>query len=146
MKIEVIRTKSTEFSLTGRLAIDGVFQCYTLERPYGDSDHKPIPEGEYPLRMRDSAHWAQHGYKQVPGIFDVPGRSDIEIHPANRAKELLGCIAVGQQLGEDVIMSSRFAFDMLLVKLRDIGQDTKILITKELPNESNSEDQGVIRS
>lgn len=132
MKIEVVRTKSTDFSLMGRLAIDGVFCCYTIERPYDDLDHKPIPEGEYPLRMRDSAHWAPKGYPQVPGIFDVPGRSDIEIHPANRANELRGCIGIGQQAGEDVVLSSRLAFNALLVKLKDMPKDAKILITKEI--------------
>ena len=95
MKLELVRTKLTEHSLTGKLSIDGVFQCYFLERPYNDPEHPPIPEGEYPVRMRDSAFWAQHGFKQVPGIFDVPGRTDIEIHPANRASELKGCVHAG---------------------------------------------------
>ena len=70
--------------------------------------------------------------KQVPGIFNVPGRSDIEIHPGNRAPDSRGCILVGQQIGNDVVFSSRLAFDALLAKLKDIGQDTKILITKEI--------------
>lgn len=132
MKIEIIRAQSTDVSLNGKLFIDGVQQCFTLERPYNDPDHRPIPEGEYPIRMRDSAFWSQHGYKQVPGIFDVPGRTDIEIHPANWARELKGCMAVGQAIDGDTLLYSRAAFAALLIKLGDIPNSTKILIRKEI--------------
>ena len=32
-------------------------------------------------------------------LLDVPDREDIKIHRANRATELLGCIALGNKLG-----------------------------------------------
>ncbi|MFI5228389.1 MAG: DUF5675 family protein [Gemmatimonadales bacterium] len=69
----------------------------TVERP--DLNNAPgvscIPEGEFVCAMRASVK--HHG--QVYGVNDVPDRSDIEIHPANLAVELEGCIALGKHFG-----------------------------------------------
>lgn len=73
----------------GEIILPDGKKIVTLERPW--LDNKPyvscIPEGEYIVR-RD--HTGRHRYH---AIDDVAGRSDIEIHPANRVEQLLGCIA-----------------------------------------------------
>ena len=130
MEIQVLRDTSTPHSITGKLSIDGAFQCFTIERPYGDTDFAPIPEGKYPVRMRESAFWQQHGYKMVPGIFDVPGRTDIEIHPGNTAFQSHGCIIVGNLRGIDSVFESRLAFDTLLEKIQKESNTIFITITK----------------
>jgi len=69
----------------------------TVELP--DAGNAPdvscICAGEFVCAMRDSAK--HHG--RVYGVEDVPGRKDIEIHPANLPIELLGCIALGRRFG-----------------------------------------------
>lgn len=130
MEIEIYRKYNSK-NTSGKLSIDGVFECYTLERAKDDPEHVCIPEGKYPVRMRDSAFWGQHGYRQVPGIFDVPGRTDIEIHPANVPSELKGCVAVGKEQTEDGVMFSRIAFDVLLVKINACKDPIFVTIKQE---------------
>lgn len=82
----------------------GLHLCFTLERPYVDANHDGItdkgvsciPAGTYRVKRR----WSPKHHRNVYGLLDVPGRSDIEIHSANDARELEGCIALGTGFGE----------------------------------------------
>jgi hypothetical protein len=95
--------KATE----GMLDIDGQFQCYTLENTV-----YLIPEGEYDLVWYPSGEFKTY----VPQIM-VPDRTNIEIHPANWPKQLLGCTAVGERRLTDAIEQSDLAFNELKAKL-----------------------------
>ncbi|MFZ4537161.1 MAG: DUF5675 family protein [Propionivibrio sp.] len=72
--------------------------CFTLEdqdRHLEDGNGKmygrtAIPTGRYELTMYNSP---KHG--RVPLFHGVDGYSYVEIHKANHAEELLGCVAVG---------------------------------------------------
>ncbi len=44
----------------------------------------------------------------------VPGRTYIEIHPANYPAQLEGCLAVGSSIDNDTLDNSRAAFDRLM--------------------------------
>lgn len=75
----------------GRLYINGVFQCYTIELPWLNNEPQVscIPEGEYYVDKRYSLHLGRHLL-----VTHVPGRDLILIHAANDAlRELKGCIA-----------------------------------------------------
>ena len=78
--------------------------CYTLEdqdrhledgngKVYGKS---AMPTGRYELVLYNSP---KHG--NVPLFRNVPGFSYCEIHKANHAEELLGCVAVGDERTSD---------------------------------------------
>lgn len=72
---------------------DGLVETvYTLELP--DKGNKRriscIPKGKYKLKKHYSPKFGKCFW-----IQDVPGRSEILIHPANYTRQLLGCIAVG---------------------------------------------------
>ena len=89
--IITIRRNYFPCGTNGRLYLDGVFQCYTIELPW--LNNKPqvscIPEGEYTVEKRYNAHNGRHFM-----IRHVPGRELILIHAANNAlQELKGCIA-----------------------------------------------------
>ena len=90
----LVRYQFTAESTIGKLDLDGVFVCNTLER-VADGKNTPdvsaINEGTYPLSER----WSQHFGRNVLGLENVQGRSDIEIHCANVTSQLKGCIAVG---------------------------------------------------
>lgn len=66
-------------------------KLYTLERP--NLDNKPnvscIPYGTYLVKPDNT------GKYQWFSIKNVVGRTAIEIHPANRVEQLMGCIAPG---------------------------------------------------
>jgi hypothetical protein len=95
--------KATE----GMLDIDGSFVAYTLE-----NTAYLIPEGEYDLVWYPSGEFKTY----VPQIM-VPDRTNIEIHPANWPKQLLGCTAVGERRLTDAIEQSDLAFNELKAKL-----------------------------
>jgi hypothetical protein len=88
----------------------------TLERGLTDNaGHPRIPVGEYRLRLRaigeshfDGPYGALLGsyYHGMIELCDVPDRSFIEIHTANKWGQLLGCIAPGpaQRSGDGEFM------------------------------------------
>jgi hypothetical protein len=87
---------SPKWGTFGECALDGFFFSHSIERPWVDNEHGTscIPEGTYIAKPEFSP---KHGcilYK----LQDVPGRTDIEIHPANFAYQLLGCIALGKEI------------------------------------------------
>ena len=43
----------------------------------------------------------------IPILHDVPGRSQILIHPGNYPKDTLGCILVGSEKDENAVYHSR---------------------------------------
>jgi hypothetical protein len=116
MKLVIKRLVYTPISTTGEMTIDGAHFCYTIERPREDKDGHPcIPAGVYETER----HISPHLEYEVLRLLDVPGRSEILIHKANWASQLLGCIAVGRDLGKDFIGESKIAFDALMEKTKD---------------------------
>ncbi len=72
-----------------------VFACVTLELPDRDNKRKVsnIPAGSHRARKHVSPKFGACVH-----IYDVPDRSEVLIHPANKVEQLLGCIAVGKFL------------------------------------------------
>lgn len=90
--------------------------CFTVERPW--SNNTPfvscIPAGMY--RMKRG--WFNKKNYEVFEIMDVVGRTHIKLHIANKASELLGCIAPGTRLGcwenDWCVQGSKHAFDSIM--------------------------------
>jgi hypothetical protein len=91
------------YSIPGELFIQQQHAAFTLEN-LADA----IPSGSYKIALYPSPSWR----RIMPLLENVPGRTYIEIHPANLASELKGCIAVGQiqDLAEEEILFSDTAF------------------------------------
>jgi len=132
MIIKVIRDKFTEESTIGKLYINGVLECNTLE----DKDRKlenggtkvyaltAIPRGTYTLILSYS-----HRFKKyLPEIQNVPGFAGIRIHPGNKASDTEGCILLGTTRGEDIIGVSRLAFEKFMAKVKKVEKTEKITI------------------
>ena len=130
MQITITR-KYFPTGTNGKLYINGVFQCYTIELPW--LNNKPrsscVPEGTYSFVLRISPKFHLHLLLQ-----DVPGRSLILVHPANDAlRELKGCIAPVTALcgPPGYGIGSRRALDKIInMILSDPGHDP-FLITIE---------------
>lgn len=129
MQLRVERQDFSPYSTIGEMFIDGVHECFTLEPVWTESDVKPraIPEGTYKLVPRMSK---KHG-REVPGVEDVPGFQDIEIHWGNFPRDTEGCCLVGQIKGPhpDFIGGSKLAFAALwekLVPVWDRGEEIDI--------------------
>ena len=98
-------------STLGDLTLEGsYFHLYTLEPGTDRVDFPRIPTGTYEVIMRESA---KQGCR-VPGLVNVPGRTDIEMHIGNYPHDTLGCQLVGYTLGADYVGVSRPAFGALV--------------------------------
>lgn len=120
MKLDLWRLEKTGVSIIGRLSVNGMLECWTLENPdHLNSELGPqhicVPCGTYPVEMYNSPKF---GFP-VPIISDVPSRSFIEIHIGNQAKDTEGCILVGKNRGTDCISGSQLAFKALIPKIQD---------------------------
>lgn len=121
MDIKVRRfTYGTNFTI-GRLYIDDVYQCFTLEdkvRPSGVKvmHETAIPAGKYNVTIDLSEHFK----KELPRVNDVPGFDGIRIHSGNTDLDTSGCILVGKDWpGGDMIQESRVAFDKLFPQMKE---------------------------
>lgn len=106
---------------------------YSIEQPWRDNlaDESCVPSGSYELIPYNSP---THGYTwqlhnpdlNIYGMGAVPtgGRDYCEIHAANVASQLEGCIALGTQAGTmpdpingqtvKAVLNSRIALDMFV--------------------------------
>lgn len=114
MILALARDTFTSLSTTGRLSIDGIVRCYTLEPPMPfrapGAAHHAIPDGEYVVVLYQSPHQRM----TVPLLINVPGHSWIEIHPGNTPRETQGCILVGLKRITDAVFPSRAIFAEIL--------------------------------
>jgi hypothetical protein len=117
----LIRQPSTPDGTLGELRDDdNNHLCFTIERPWLDNkpDVSCIPPGRYEFSRYISP---KHG--SVWKANNVPNRTFIEIHPANLADELEGCIGVGSAIGsidgKPAVLASQETFKMLQSKLPD---------------------------
>lgn len=107
MLLTVTRQNPTALSTSGLLAVNGVFECYTLEPA------APIPAGVYTLALAFSPHFQT----VTPHVLAVPGFTAIEIHWGNFPRDTRGCLLVGQTRAANFVGNSREAFRSLMRKL-----------------------------
>lgn len=113
MKIVVKRKWISSESICGELYVDDQFECFSLERPRA-GEHPCIPAGTYKVALTLSPHM----HYVTPEVLEVPDRSHIRIHIANRPSEVLGCTAVGETHLPNVVGNSASAFESLMVLLK----------------------------
>lgn len=129
MELKLIRDIFSEHSTTGKLYVNDIFECFTLEDKYrGLSDTMPleeikkikvygktaIPTGRYKVTTSYSGLFK----KVMPLLNHVPGYEYIRIHPGNNEFDTLGCILVGEARSLDWVSNSRRAFTILFSKLQ----------------------------
>ncbi len=107
--LRVLRRPESNGAFFGRVCLDGEFICYSLERAA-----VAIPVGSYQAILDYSPK-----FQRLTPHLDVPGRTYIEIHPANWASQLEGCIAVGESIDGDALDDSKAAFETLMKRLPD---------------------------
>lgn len=137
MKLELIRDTFTEQSTTGRLLVDGKFQCFILEdvvRPEGAPKvhgRTAIPYGTYEVAITMSARFK----RPLPLLINVPNFAGIRIHPGNTSADTEGCLLPGETRGNNAVYSSRTAFDKLFKRLQRAnasGETITIEVKKEV--------------
>lgn len=106
--ITISRFREEATGTMGEMILPGA-RCYILERPK-DGDHPRIPAETYQLGLKpigasrfdngskgpdDIRKWMGEAHHGMIQVLDVPGRTEILIHPANSFTQLLGCLAPG---------------------------------------------------
>lgn len=124
--IKLTRFDYSRSATLGRLEyLDG--WCYTLEDPWNDNrvGVSCIPEGWYLIR-RDTFR-GQYPNFRVDGVV---GRTAIEMHAGNTAKDTKGCILLGSQVVMDLasrVTYSRAAFDTFMKAMSGVDEATLII-------------------
>jgi len=138
MKLRLDRAFLTDKSTIGRLFVDDVFQCFTLEDAQREVEGKPvkdwkihgetaIPKGTYQIII----DYSQRFKKDLPRLLDVPGFEGVRIHSGNGPADTEGCILVGTNYVKDRVNNSRTAF-MPLMTLLEQAYDISEPITIEV--------------
>lgn len=139
MKLLLKRIAKRDTYTIGKLYIDGVYFCDTLE----DKDRgltqsmttselsqkkipgkTAIPTGEYQVTITYSNRFKQ----QMPLLNNVPGFSGIRIHSGNTAQDTDGCILVGKNKTVGKVLESKKTYQELYKILSSVGNE-KIHIT-----------------
>lgn len=109
MRIYVQRDKPDGISTTGKMFIDGVFECFTLEPP------DPFAAGTFDLVIDRSIRFN----RLMPHVLNVPLHVGIRIHWGNWRKDTEDCTLVGKTEGKDFIGHSVEEFNLFFQKLTD---------------------------
>lgn len=137
----------------GRLYVDGIYECDTLEdidrgltssmslseiqskKKYGET---AIPYGTYTVDMNvvspkfKDRSWAKFCNGKLPRLQNVKGYEGVLIHVGNRPSDTLGCLLVGQNKIKGQVINSTETFTNLYKKMDAAHKrGDKIVITIE---------------
>ena len=142
MELTLIRDTFTSKSTIGRLFIDGVEFCYTLEdvvrgegiKVYGET---AIVEGVYSCTMTYSNRFKE----MMPLLYNKPDLSvqdskgvrfdGIRIHWGNKAEHSHGCILLGSTKSKDFVGNSKKTYKEFLKLLGEFDIIKLKVINKE---------------
>lgn len=117
MELTLLRFDCTPTRTIGRLSIDGVFECFTLEDPVREGPKIPgetaIPAGRYEVVL----DFSQRFQRRTLHLLAVPGFTGIRVHGGVSAADTAGCILVGQNRDVDSIVHSQLALGALQPKV-----------------------------
>ena len=76
---------------TGVVFIDGSQVCFSLERT-----DTLMPTGTFPLKLLPSKR-----FQRLTPHLEVPGHTEVEMHGANTAEDVHGCVGVAEKRLDD---------------------------------------------
>lgn len=147
MNIQLKRIAKKETYTIGKLYIDGVYFCDTIEdkdrglnqamsindikkkKVYGET---AIPTGTYVIDMNvvspkfKTRKWATPYNGKIPRLQNVKGFDGVLIHPGSSSKDTYGCLLVGKNTLIGKLTESQITFHNLMKKLLNTD---KIIIT-----------------
>jgi hypothetical protein len=137
MILKLVRDSYTKDTTLGKLYIDGLFFCHTLEdaaRDYGVKvkGETAIPRGEYKVKLSKSSRFKRtmamiytedNEYQLVNKGISFKG---IRIHGGNTHKNTEGCILVAKRKLNDSTIQGTMEYD-LTVKLTNVENITLIV-------------------
>lgn len=151
MELLLTRIAKKDKYTIGRLYIDGVYFCDTIEdkdrnlsqnmslstiQSIKVQDKTAVPIGRYKVamnivskRLSKKAFYRQYASGgKVPRLLNVPGFEGILIHTGNTAEDSSGCIIVGKNKKVGMVLDSIVTFIQLYRKLQSATNDIYITI------------------
>lgn len=130
IKLLVKREFFAETYTIGKLYVDGVYFCDTLENPVRPEGVKipnetAIPYGTYEIIVNFSPKFK----RILPRLLNVPMFDGILIHRGNSVKDTSGCILVGENKVKGMVLNST-PYEEKLVELLKDKKDIEITIEK----------------
>lgn len=132
MLLEVKRIAKNKTYTIGKLFIDGVYFCDTVEDRCIDwskqkkvKHETAIPEGEYLVKLTLSPRFK----RLLPEFIDVPHFENIRIHSGYDELSSSGCVIVGENKVKGKVLNSRFYEKKLVEILNRHKGEIKIKIT-----------------
>jgi len=119
MLIEVKRFEFKDTYTVGKMYIDNIYECYTLEdvvrKGAKVNGQTAIPTGTYNLIINHSNRFN----RDLPLLENVPNFTGVRIHSGNTSANTEGCILVGTTWsGKDFVGNSKVAFDPLFERMK----------------------------
>lgn len=121
MQIKLVRIEAHPTTTIGKLYIDGVFECYTLEDRDRLAQGLPklagetaIPRGTYKVTLEKSPRFGVI----LPRLHKVPQFEGVLIHSGNFPRDTDGCILVGTRERDSFIEESKKALAALMSKMQ----------------------------
>jgi hypothetical protein len=127
MKLHLKRTFLGDKYTIGRLTIDDVYFCDTLEDVERDikiPKETCIPRGPYKVVMDFSTRFQE----VMPHILDVPNFEGIRIHAGNTAADTEGCILLGTNSMPGMVTNSRVIFGLFYDRIKNVKDEITITI------------------
>ncbi len=138
MKLTLQRRASAGGATIGKLHIDGVFACHTLEDEVREIAGQPvstwkikgvtaIPQGTYAVTLEQSMRFGP----ETLSLNTVPGFLYIRMHAGNTSADTEGCILLGMQSTERTLIggTSRPAVELVKGAVRNaLARGEKVTI------------------
>lgn len=142
MELLLKRIPSTGNYTEGKLYINGVYFCDTLEdkdrglqqhmslaeikavKVYGETC---IPYGTYKVELSYSPKFK----KTMPAILNVKGFTGVRIHNGVDKNSTLGCIIIGKKWQDGKVTKSRDTFTKLMQILQQCDKEIILIINNE---------------
>ena len=141
MEIQVNRIARKDGYTIGRMSLNGVYFCDTLEDPdRGLKDTMQvneilakkrkgvtaIPTGKYDVILSFSPRFK----RVLPLLLNVKGYEGVRIHAGNTAEDTEGCLLVGENKEKGKVLNSRATLEKLMSALLECEKrKEKISIT-----------------
>ena len=128
MKLLVDRFKSNGETTLGKLYINGIFECYTLEDEFRTVKvwgKTRIPAGTYDVKLRTEGSFHNRYLKRFPNFHigmlhlqNVPNFKYVLIHIGNTDDDTAGCLLVGgRKISGWTLVNSTIAYKKLYPKI-----------------------------
>lgn len=135
MELKLLRQPTTRDYVEGKLYINGVYECDTLEdtcRPIRSIRDKivgrtAIPAGTYPVYWTKSPKFRRF----LPEVREVPWFTGIRIHAGNSPEDTRGCILVGRRYHAGFISASRATLETVCMKISSAiahGDNVRLIV------------------